>query len=166
MQNTILLFGGIIFVLLLLIAGSHFLVSKEFHAETHILADPQKVWTFLLDETKYKKWNTVLIPINENITQGKKIKYEMTDQNNKKSTITIKVKKMVPNKELNQVGGMPGILTFNHKYILEQTDNGTKLIQYEIDRGVGLLFWDSSWVESAYQKSGENLKGLIEKNRK
>ena len=164
MQNTILIFGGSLLSLLLLIAGSHFLVSKKFHAETHIQADPKKVWSFLVDESKYKEWNSVLIPINKNITQGKKIKYEMTDHNNKKSTITIKVKKMIPKKELNQVGGIPGILTFNHRYTLEPTKNGTKLIQYEIDRGIALLFWDSSWVESAYQKSGENLKILIEQN--
>lgn len=156
-MNIINVLGIALVVLILILIGSHLFIVKVFHTETIIPVELEAVWDGLLDETQYSTWNTVLVPIDGTIEQGKTVTYEMTDQNNKKSVIKTKVKRALVNQELNQVGGIPGILTFNHKYILESTKSGTKLIQHEIDRGLGLLFWDSSWIEGAYQKTSENL---------
>ena len=116
-----------------------------------------------MNESNYHEWNTVLTPIQGSIKEGEKLKYEMTNQNKEKSIINIKVKKIVKHKELNQVGGMPGILTFNHKYFLEKEDEGTRLIQHEIDRGIGMLFWNSTWIEPAYQKRARTSKKRLER---
>lgn len=143
----------------------HLFIKKTFHTEIFIAAKPEQVWRVLLDGSRFQEWNTVLVPIEGKIEQGNKLKYEMTDQNNNKSIISIKVKKAIENKELNQVGGMPSILTFDHKYILRPEKNGTKLIQHEVDRGIGMLFWDSSWIEPAYRRTSENLKKIVEEGK-
>jgi hypothetical protein len=145
---------------------SAFAVKKTFHVETFIEAKPEVVWKALIDESRYSEWNTVMLPLDgEKLVQGKTVKYFMIDQNGKKSEIKTEVKTMIENKELNQVGGMPLILTFDHKYILKEVDGGTMLIQDEIDRGIGLWFWDSSWIEDAYATSANNLKKMIEENK-
>ena len=134
---------------------------ETFHTEIIIPADPETVWSVLMDTPGYKEWNPLLVPIEGNLQEGQKIKYQMTQPDGKQSELTSRVKKIVANKELNQGGGIPGILTFDHKYILEPVDGGTRVTQHEVDRGIGLLFWDSSWVEPTYQKVNEALKDRV-----
>ena len=134
---------------------------KTFHTEITIPADPETVWSVLMDAPRYKEWNPLLVPIEGNLQEGQKIKYRMTQPGGKQSELTSRVKKIIEYKELNQGGGIPGILTFNHKYLLEPVDGGTRVTQHEVDRGVGLLFWDSSWVEPTYKKENEALKDRV-----
>ena len=134
---------------------------KTFHTEITIPADPELVWSVLMNLPGYKAWNPLLVPIEGNLQEGEKLKYQMTQPDGKKSVITSKVKKMIEHKELNQHGGIPGILTFDHKYLLESVDGGTRVIQHEVDRGIGLLFWDASWVEPTYRKVNEALRDRV-----
>ena len=61
-----------------------------------------------------------------------------------------KVIKLEPNKFLNQYGGYLGILTYNHKYILEPVKQGTKVTIHEEYKGVYVPFWDYSNMSSSY----------------
>ena len=49
------------------------------------------------------------------------------------------------------------MLTFNHQYILQPEDGGTRIIQHEEYRGLGVWFWDESWVTPAYASINEAL---------
>ena len=131
------------------------------HTEITIPADPEIIWSVLTDAPGYQAWNPVLVPIEGDLREGEKLKYQMTQPDGKKSEITAKVKKMVELKELNQGGGIPGILTFDHKWLLEPVDKGTRVTQHEEYRGIGVLFWDSSWVEPAYRKANEALRNRV-----
>lgn len=162
---TLILSLAIPVVLVLSLLGSHLFIKRTFHTELLISAPVDEVWGLLLNESRYKEWNTVLVPVEGKIIQGRKLRYEMTNENNEKSIIAMKVKRSLENKELNQVGGIPGFLTFNHKYILKPMNNGTKLVQHETDRGIGLLFWNSDWIEPAYLKTSFNLKLIVENGR-
>lgn len=147
---------------LALLGGGAITGKKTFHVETMIPAPPEMIWKVLMDQANYEKWNTVLIPKDGELKEGATISYEMRDDKGETSLIKIKVAKLEPNKELNQKGGIPGILSFNHRYILEPVNNGTKLIQHEIDQGLGMWFWDSSWIEPAYKKSADGIKALLQ----
>ena len=138
-----------------------FLGCKAVHTEITIPADPEIIWSVLTDAPAYHEWNPVLVPIEGDLQEGKKIKYQMTQPDGKQSEITAKVKKMVELKELNQGGGIPGILTFDHRYLLEPVDGGTLVIQHEEYRGIWVWFWDASWVEPAYRKVNDALRNRV-----
>ena len=131
------------------------------HTEITIPAEPEKVWSVLTDTSGYKAWNPVLVPIEGDLKEGGKLKYQMTQPDGKQSEVTARVKKMVELKELNQGGGIPGILTFDHKWLLERVDGGTRVIQHEEYRGIGVWFWDEGWVEPAYARANEALRKRV-----
>ena len=75
---------------------------KAVHTEITIPADPEIIWSVLTDASGYKAWNPVLVPIEGELREGRKIKYQMTQPNGKKSAVMAKVKKMVEPTLLNR----------------------------------------------------------------
>ena len=130
--------------------GLSFLGHKSVHAELGIHATPEQIWAVLTDTETYKEWNPVMIPEEGELAEGNKLKYKFI-QDGEASTIPSKVKKIIPNKLLNQGGGFPGVLTFDHQYILEPVAGGTKVTIHEEYRGIGVHFWDPAPVEKAYE---------------
>ena len=131
------------------------------HTEIVIPASPAQVWAILTDGPGYKEWNPVLVPAEGQLKQGHTLKYMMTDNTGKQSEVKSEVIEMINEKKLNQFGGMRGILTFDHQWLLEPLEGGTKVIQHEEYRGIGVWFWDYSWVEPAYMKANEALKSRV-----
>ena len=131
------------------------------HTEIVIPADAEIIWAVLTDASGYKEWNPVLVPVEGDLQEGQKLKYQMTQPDGKQSEVMARVKTMVELKELNQRGGTPGILTFDHKWLLESVNEGTRVTQHEEYRGVGVIFWDASWVEPAYRNVNEALRNRV-----
>lgn len=131
------------------------------HTEIVIPAVPADVWAVLSDGSGYKDWNPVLVPLEGEFEQGNVLRYEMTDVEGKKSEVKAEVIEIVEQQKLNQYGGVWGVLTFDHTWMLEPLDGGTKVTQHEEYRGVGVIFWDYSWVEPAYAKANEALKQRV-----
>jgi hypothetical protein len=138
-----------------------FLSCKAVHTEITIPAEPEIIWSVLTDASGYKAWNPVLVPIEGDLREGEKLKYQMTQPDGKQSEVMARVKKMVELKELNQSGGIPGILTFDHKWLLDPVDEGTRVTQHEEYRGIWVWFWDAGWVEPAYRKANEALRDRV-----
>ena len=67
------------------------------------------------------------------------------------------LKTLVPNRELQQGGGMPGVLTYNHSWTLQPVEGGTLVRQIDVDRGAFLWFWDTSWIEPSFRLANEAL---------
>jgi hypothetical protein len=134
---------------------------KAVHTEITIPAEPEIIWSVLTDASGYKVWNPVLVPIEGDLREGEKLKYQMTQPDGKQSEIMARVKKIVELQELNQSGGIPGILTFDHKWLLDPVDEGTRVTQHEEYRGIWVWFWDAGWVEPAYRKANEALRDRV-----
>lgn len=134
---------------------------KTVHTEITIPANPQTVWSVLSDGPGYKQWNPVLVPIKGEFRQGETLTYLMIQPDGKKSQVQAKVIEIVKARKLNQFGGIRGILTFDHTWLLEPVPEGTKVIQHEEYRGIWVWFWDASWVEPAYQKANEALRDRV-----
>jgi hypothetical protein len=128
------------------------------HTEIEIKATPEEVWSVLMDKEGYTEWNPVLIPVEGNLVEGEKLKYRMINHDGTESLVDTKVIKLEEQKLLNQYGGIPAILTFNHKWILEPIADGTRVTQHEEYRGIGVWFWDYGWVEPTYAKANAALK--------
>ena len=145
-----------IYLLGVLLFGLYMAGRKSVHTEIFIPAPPEKVWSVLIDVPKVREWNTVLIPVEGDIKIGSSVKYEFHQNENKTSIIPAKVKQIVENKLLNQTGGMPGVLTFDHKYIIQHTKNGTLVVIHEDYRGILVSFWNPAQVEYADKEPCRN----------
>ncbi|MCY3597299.1 MAG: SRPBCC domain-containing protein [Rhodospirillales bacterium] len=153
---------GIVLSLSLAFAILFLLGRKTFHAEITIDATPEEVWSVLTDVSNYAAWNPLLVPISGGIREGAEVEYRMTQPDGTQSIMKSRVGKVVALKELHQHAGITGILTAHHSYRLEPTQGGTRLIQHEVDNGVAMLFWDSSWVQPTYEEVNQALKRHVE----
>ena len=150
-------------VLPVLVFVTLFLLGREtFHAEITIDATPEEVWSVLTDAPGYAAWNPLLVPVSGDFSEGAEVEYRMTQPNGKQSTMKARVRKVVAPDLLGQHAGIPGVLTADHTWRLEPTPGGTRVIQHEVDNGVAMLFWDSSWVQPAYERVNLALKHRVE----
>ncbi|MEX0319922.1 MAG: SRPBCC family protein [Ruegeria sp.] len=135
---------------LALIVGAGVFTRKTFHVETFIPATPQQIWAVLAETEAYPDWNPVFVEVEGQYAQGRKVRYKLRDPSGKILEMTAAVKTLTPNRELRQKGGILGFLTFDHQWLLEPVEGGTRVTQHEVDRGIYLWFWDSKWIEPAY----------------
>ena len=163
------LFSSKLFLILLILTAALVVLvitgRKSAHAEVIVSATPDAVWNVLSDLSQYKQWNTVLIPVEGQLQKNQKIKYEFTDVNGNKSIIPSTVKQIIPNQLLNQAGGLPLVLTFDHQYILQAEEDKTKIIIHEEYHGIGVHFWDPEPVEKAYQRLAKALAEHVQKQK-
>ena len=151
-------------LVLIVLAALAFFSRKSVRAELTIQADPQQVWAVLTDADSYRDWNPILVSVDGEFVEGRTLSVEMKNPDDSVTVVTPRVRRMVPNAELNQVGGVPGVLTFDHTWRLEAEDGGTRVTQFEEYRGIGVLFWDPAWVEAAYRRANENLRVRVEQD--
>lgn len=151
----------IILLTLIVLVGLYLAGRKSVYAEILIQAQPTEIWQVLINKEAYCEWNTVLVPVEGELIEGTKVNYEFYQDENSQSKILSKVKRVIEDSLLNQKGGIPGILTFNHKYILEPAKGGTNVIIQEDYKGIGVLFWDPSPVQEAYERLCKNLNDRV-----
>jgi len=158
-NSKLVLFLIVIFTLLVIL---YFLGKKSVQHSITINASPEKVWSVLTDTENYESWNPVMKLLEGEIKEGNKVKYRFTQDAENVSEIGSNVRQVIPNKLLNQGGGIPLILTFDHKYILEPAAGGTKLTINEFYKGVGVNFWNPTPVQAAYKTLNEAIKQRAE----
>lgn len=149
--------GGVIVLTILAWLG-----NKSVNHEIMINASPEFVWSVLTKMDKYPEWNPVMELLEGEVKEGNKVKYRFTQDDTNAYEISASVIKVIPNKLLNQEGGIPFVLTYNHKYILEDSGNSTKVIIHEDYRGIGVNFWNPDPVQKAYKRLNEALKERVE----
>ena len=144
---------------LLLVAS--FLTTKTFKAEITIAAPPEKVWAVLMDTQSYPDWNPTFVAVSPPYALGAKISSRVVKPDGAFIDMTPTVTALVTNRELRQSGGLPGVLTYNHAWLLAPVHGGTHVRQIDVDRGGFLWFWDTSWIEPAYQRANEALAARV-----
>ncbi len=156
-QKVLWVAGGVVAVVALLALTGH----KQVHAELVVPAPPAKVWSVLTDAGGYAQWNPVFTRVEGTYGPNAEMAYKMKDEAGKEHDVKARVIKFEEARELNQFGGMRGVMTFDHHWILEPTEGGTKVIQHEEYRGIGVWFWDPSWFQTAYAEANEALKKRV-----
>ena len=147
MKNPILLS---IIVPVLLIGAAAIFSNKTYRVERTISATPEAVWAVLMDTAAYGEWNPVFVKVEGSYAAGGTVLNTFKDPSGKLFDVTNKVEALEPNRLLRQKGGFTGMLTFDHQWLLEPVEDGTKVTQYEIDRGLYVWFWDDSWIVPKY----------------
>ncbi len=158
MKKLMYIIGGIIALLVVLV----FTGKKSVHHEIIINAKSENVWEVLVDMKKYPDWNPVMQLLGGDLVEGERVKYQFTQDESNQSVIGASVEKIIPNELLNQKGGLPFILTFDHKYILKSQGEYTKVIIHEDYSGIGVNFWNPQPVETAYGYLNNALKARVE----
>lgn len=153
--RVVLLVGALVTVL------GAFLTRKVFHVEIFIPAPPGAVWEVLMDTAAYSEWNPTFVEVEGTYAEGAKMLNRVRDPSGEILEMTATVETLQETRELRQTGGIPGVLTFDHQWLLEATPEGTRVTQHEVDRGIGLWFWNSSWIEPAYAATNEALKQRV-----
>ncbi|MDJ0748217.1 MAG: SRPBCC domain-containing protein [Woeseiaceae bacterium] len=154
-----------VIAVLLILIGVMFLAllgRKSVRVELTIRATPDEIWSVLTDSSSYSAWNPILVAVKGDFHEGATLEVDMKSPDGSVAIVRPRVKKLVPNSEINQFGGIPGVLTFDHTWRLEAEDGRTRVIQFEEYRGIGVWFWDPAWVEEAYQQANINLRNTIE----
>ena len=151
---------GVLGVLAGLIVAA-FLTSKTFTAEITIAAPPEKVWAVLMDTDSCPDWNPTFVEVRGPYVLGRKLQSRVKKPDGGFVDMRPTVTALIANKELRQGGGMPGVLTYNHAWLLEPVAAGTYVRQIDIDRGGFLWFWDASWIEPAYRLANAALAARV-----
>ncbi len=155
---VIVLISLIAILLLIYLLG-----RKSVHAELIIEASPEQIWEVLMNEEGYKEWNNVLFPVSGEIKEGNKLSYKLVRPDNNPLEIGFKVVELKPNQILNQYGGIPGVFTYDHRYVLEELEGNTKVVIHEDFRGVIVAFWNPTWVQNAYADLLQSLRDHVVK---
>lgn len=145
------------------VAGILALTGREsFHAETTVKASPQAVWEVLTAPETYKDWNPVFVEVAGTFAAGQTVTTTVLFPHGARVALEGEVVSIIEHREIRQRGGIRGFVTFEHVWQLEAVEGGTRIVQREVDRGLFLWFWDSSWVEPAYQRATEALAAYLE----
>ena len=132
-----------------------------FHVEVDVPAPPEAVWAVLTDTERYPEWNPTQTAITGRHVEGEKITATFAPPQGDPLSIEMNVMTVDAPKRLRNGGGTPGVLTFDHSWILEPIDGGTRVIQHEVNGGIGMWFWDYSWIEPAYLRASEALRDRV-----
>ncbi len=134
---------------------------KSVDAQLTIPAPPEEIWSVLMDGESYGEWNPVLVEVDGEFREGATLSYQMMTESGEATPVDARVVKVDPARELNQSGGIWGLLTFDHHWILEPVEAGTRVTQHEDYTGIGVLFWDPSWFEQAYDRGNRALRARV-----
>ena len=134
---------------------------KEVFTEIFIEATPEEVWAVITDAPAYADWNPVIVKAEGDYEMGAKINNLVVEKDKDPVEIKSRVELFAPPNHLNQFGGYVGVITFDHHYILEAVDGGTRVIQREDYTGFYVHFWDAEWMTPAYQSVNEALRDEV-----
>ena len=146
----------IVVIALLAITG-----KSSVHQEILIQSTPEKVWNTLLNTGDYS-WNPVMQLQHGELEEGQKVTYLFTQDEETSYEIRTEVIEITKESLLHQRGGVPMIITFNHKYILQKKDSGTLLIIHEDYSGIYTHFWNTAAVNDAYARLANAIKKQVE----
>ena len=137
------------------------LARKSVRAEITIPVEPEVIWSVLTNPETYGEWNPILTAVDGVFVKGATLTVAMRTDDGSTSTVMSKVEAIEAPSKINQTGGIPLVLTFNHTWSLEEMPEGTRVTQSEYYTGIGVLFWDPSTVEQAYHQANKNLHDRV-----
>lgn len=153
---------GIFICLFLVSVILYFTGKKSVRHEIFIDAAVADVWSVLTDTAQYPEWNPTMQILDGELKEGNNIQYRFTQNENNQYEVPSTVIKITPNQLLNQSGGTPIILNYDHCYQLEEVEGGTRVTIHEDYRGIFVNFWNPQPVEKAYAKLNQALKERVE----
>ncbi|AIF84002.1 hypothetical protein NTE_01944 [Candidatus Nitrososphaera evergladensis SR1] len=137
---------------------------KEIYTEIEIVANARRVWEVLVDFAKYEEWNPFIRQVRGEPREGAKLEIHLTTPAGTKRTYEPKVTRVEPEKELRWFGKVPGFLSGEHIFTIEDAGNGrVKFIHREVFGGLlSSFFKDTDDVKAGFEEMNRALKARLE----
>lgn len=146
-----------------LISGCSYLPEKHIYTEILIQAPAEDIWAVLVNNQAYPQWNPYHIKVEGEIHVGSQLSVHIQKPNGDQVFIQPHVIQLQPSRILTWGGGIPGIFTGEHTFLLEeQNDFSTLLVQEEMFRGIAVPFASLESIESGYNAMNQALKKQFE----
>jgi hypothetical protein len=140
--------AALIALLLPLVGG-----CKHIRTETEINAPPDVVWDVLTELEAYPEWNPYHVRVEGGLDEGRKLEVEVHKPNGNQLTIHPKLQVAKRQRELTWGGGVPGIFTGRHAFVLQPLSGGrTHLVHEESFKGIAVPFAELGSIEEGYQR--------------
>lgn len=137
---------------------------KEIYTEIEIAASAQRVWGVLADFAKYGEWNPFIREVKGEPREGAKLEIHITTPAGTKRSYEPKVTKAEAEKELRWFGKVPGFLSGEHVFTIEDAGSGrVKFIHREVFGGLlSSFFKDTDDVKAGFEEMNRALKARSE----
>ena len=138
---------------------------KEVHTEVEINATAKRVWGIISDFGKYEEWNPFITGAQGEPREGSKITINVKTPSGATRTYDPKVTKAEPDKELRWVGKIPGIVSGEHIFIIEQIGaDRVRLVHKEVFGGLLSSFFGGSIsdIQAGFEQMNQALKKRAE----
>jgi hypothetical protein len=109
-------------------------------ATIDIDAPPSAVWAVLADLAGYPAWNPVFPQASGELEAGHTITLKTVLAGSRSMTVKAVILAADPGRELRWAGGLRGIISGEHSFILTGHGGGTRLVQSETFSGVLVPF--------------------------
>jgi hypothetical protein len=112
---------------------------RELYTEIEIAAPAEKVWKLLIDFPGMAEWNPFIPNASGVVKEGEKIKVQLQPPDGSGMTISPRLLKVDPNRELRWLGHLliPGLFDGEHIFTLEPlAGERVKLVHREEFRGI------------------------------
>ena len=149
-------------MVLAIVVVAGLLTRKEVRAESVIEVPVEEVWEVITNPTTYGEWNPIFVAYEGTFGPGEPMALQMKMGEGEPVPVSVTVKGYVPLEWMQQSGGYPLILTYDHNWYLEPVEGGTKVTQFEYYTGFYVLFWDPTPAQLAYEQGNKNLKTRLE----
>ena len=114
-------------------------VNNTIYTEIEIGANPERIWSILVDFTAYKDWNPFIVELAGRPIVGERLTARMKPEGTNGMTFTPSVLVSEPNREFRWIGRlfMPGLVDGEHRFALQPLPGGgTRFIQEERFSGI------------------------------
>jgi hypothetical protein len=138
---------------------------KEIRTEIEIAASRERVWQALADFPRYSEWNPFIREAIGEAKEGSKLEIHITTPSGAKRTYEPRVTKVEPGRELRWLGKVPGFLSGEHIFTLEERNGRTLLIHREVFGGLLTSFFGKSLdedVRAGFEEMNRALKKRAE----
>jgi hypothetical protein len=113
-------------------------MRHELRTDIDIPADPDTVWSQLVDLPSYAAWNPFIIAASGSAEVGGRLRLRMQPPGGRATTFRPRVTEVSTGRALEWLGhlGVRGVFDGRHRFELTATDGGTHLTQGESFRGL------------------------------
>lgn len=137
-------------------------MNYALQTDIEITAPPETVWDVLTNLDEYRDWNPFIISATGNVEVGERLINRMQQPGSRAMTIKPTVTEVETGRTFEWLGvlGIPGVFDGRHRFELEETVTGTRLVQSEQFRGILVRFM-RKMIDTSTRQAFEQMNSAL-----